>query len=182
MRMAYLLALSTLVAAPFTVGVGEAQESEVDKVHACASIAEAGARLSCFDAAVAALKQAQAAGDVSVVSRARIQQAEKDAFGLGPAAQASAVTNAMASSSAAAPAVPAPELDVVKIRIVTAEQRRDGTYRFTLDNGQVWEQIDTHGLGRLPRGEIEGEIRRASMGSFMLKAGNRGLVRVKRIK
>jgi len=161
--------------------VAQAQESQVDKVYACAAVSEGAARLACFDAAVAGMKQAQAAGDVSVVSRAQVQQAEKDTFGLGPQAQTSAVTGVMKGAPTPAAAAEA-ELDNVKVSIVTATKRPDGSYRFTLDNGQVWEQSDTVTLGTLPRGTIEGEIRRGAMGSFFLKAGNRSLVRVRRIK
>lgn len=182
MRVAFLTALMAMGAAPFAAGASEAQESEIDRIHACSSITDAGARLACFDAAVAAMKQAQASGAVSVVSRAQIQQAEKDSFGLGSAAQASAVTSVATGSSAAAPVAPTPEIEVMKVTIATATKRHDGTYRFTLDNGQVWDQTDTVSLGTLSRGTIEGEIRRASMGTFMLKPGNRSAVRVKRIK
>jgi hypothetical protein len=178
MRVAFLAALLALGAAPFLGGASEAQETQIDKVYACSSVTDAAARLVCFDAAVAAMKQAQASGDVSVVSRAQIQQAEKDSYGFGAAAQASAVTSAVTGSSATT----APELDVVKVTITTATKRPNGTYRFTLDNGQVWEQTDTVALGTLPRGMIEAEIRKASLGTFMLRPGNRSAVRVKRIK
>ena len=183
MRVAFLAALMALGAAPFVTGASDAQESQIDKIYACSSQTDAGARLACFDAAVAAMKQAQAAGDVSVVSRAQLQQAEKDSFGLGSAAQASAVTSAVTGSSGTVAGSPAPELDVVNVIIATATKRPNGSYRFTLDNGQVWEQTDdTVNLGTLPRSQIEGEIRRASMGTYMLKPGNRTAVRVKRIK
>ncbi len=160
----------------------QAQESQVDKIYACAGVSDGAARLACFDAAVAAMKQAQAAGDVSVVSRAQIQQAEKDTFGLGPQAQTTAVTGVLKGAPAPAAADAEAELDNVKVTISTATKRPDGTYRFTLDNGQVWEQNDTVSLGTLPRGTIEAEIRRGAIGSFFLKAGNRSLVRVKRVK
>ena len=158
----------------------QAQESQVDKVYACAGVSDGAARLACFDAAVAAMKQAQTAGDVSVVSRAQIQQAEKDTFGLGPQAQTTAVTGVL--KGAPTPAAAEAELDNVKVTISIATKRPDGTYRFTLDNGQVWEQNDTVSLGTLPRESIEAEIRRGAIGSFFLKAGNRSLVRVKRVK
>lgn len=180
MRVFVLAACAAFATAAVGGQEALAQENQVDKVYACAGVADGAARLACFDAAVASMKQAQAAGDVSVVSRAQVQQAEKDTFGLGPQAQTTAVTGVMTGVAPAAAA--AAELDNVKVTIVTATKRPDGSYRFTLDNGQVWEQSDTVTLGTLPRGTIEGEIRRGAMGSFFLKAGNRSLVRVKRIK
>ena len=181
MRGVKLAACAAFAAFAATAQTAQAQESQVDKVYACAGVSDGAARLACFDAAVAAMKQAQTAGDVSVVSRAQIQQAEKDTFGLGPQAQTTAVTGVMKGATTPAAAAAA-ELDNVKVTIVTATKRPDGTYRFTLDNGQVWEQNDTVSLGTLPRGTTEAEIRRGSIGSFFLKAGNRSLVRVKRVK
>lgn len=175
MRVALLAAGAAFVAAAGSAGASWAQPSLTDRLYACTGMTDSQARLACFDAAVAELKQAQTAGEVSVVSRAEVQQAEKDTFGLDPAAQAKAMT-------AVAPATAPPELDVVKVTIASAEKRANGTFRFTLDNGQVWDQIDTGGPRSLPRGAIEGEIRRAALGSFLLKPGNRAAVRVKRVK
>lgn len=176
MRVAFLAALMALGAAPFVTGASEAQESQIDKIYACSSQTDAGARLACFDAAVAAMKQAQAAGDVSVVSRAQIQQAEKDSFGLAPAAQASAVAGVVA------PAAPTTEPDRVAVTIVSAKKRDNGKFRFTLDDGQIWDQTDTVSLRMLPSEPFQGEIRRAALGSFLLKPADKPAVRVKRIK
>lgn len=64
MRIVMLAACAAfaVLAAP-----AQAQESQVDKVYACAGVSDGAARLACFDAAVAAMKQAQTAGDVSVI-------------------------------------------------------------------------------------------------------------------
>jgi hypothetical protein len=175
MRVVFLAAAMVL-GAPFLAGASEAQESEIDKIHACSAITDAGQRLACFDATVAAMKQAQAAGDVSVVSRAQIQQAGKNSFGLGPTAQASAM------AGVATAAEPPPEPDHVAVTIVSAKKRENGKFRFTLDDGQIWDQTDTVSLRMLPSEPFQGEIRRAALGSFMLKPADKPAVRVKRVK
>jgi hypothetical protein len=58
-------------------GPAVAQGSTLDKVYACTGIAKAEDRLACFDGAVAGFKQAQAAGDVKVVTREQTVKAEK---------------------------------------------------------------------------------------------------------
>ncbi len=176
MRVALLAAGAALVMTAAGAGESWAQQSLTDRLYACTDLTDEKARLACFDAAVGELKQAQRAGEVAVMSRAEVQQAEKDSFGLDPLTQARAMTGVASASS------PAADLDVVKVTITSAEKRANGTYRFTLDNGQVWDQIDTGGPRSLPRGAIEGEIRRGALGSFLLKAGNRSVVRVKRVK
>lgn len=174
MRKAMLLALGTLGGALCIAGPAGAQESEIDKVYACAGIAEPDTRLACFDAAVATMKQAQTSGEVTVVSRAQAVQAEKDAFGLSPA-QAGPKTTAV-------PAAADAEVDRISVTIVAREKRQDGKFRFTLDNGQMWEQTDTTRLGPMPDGVLQGEIRRAALGSFMLKLDGPRAFRVKRVK
>ncbi len=47
-------------------------------------------------------------------------------------------------------------------------------HRFYMENGQVWRQLDTSRV-RLPRNQInEAEIRRAAMGSYLLRINGRG--------
>ncbi len=153
-----------------------AQQSLTDKLYACIAMTDSVARLTCYDAAVSELRQAQSAGDVSIVSRAEVQQAEKDSFGFDAGAKATAM------AGLATPQAPPAELDVVQVTIASAEKRANGKYRFVLDNGQVWDQIDTRGPRLLPDGPITGEIRRAALGSFFLKPGDRPAVRVTRVK
>jgi hypothetical protein len=176
MRVAFLAAGAGLGMAVAGAGASWGQESPTDKLYACVGMADGQARLACYDAAAAALKKAQADGEVSVVSRAQVQQAGRDAFGLGLAAQADAM------ASVATSAAPPPELDVIEVTIASVQRRPDGTSRFTLDNGQVWEQTDTVNLGTLSKGPMKGEIRRGALGSFFLKAGNRTAVRAKRVR
>lgn len=183
MRFAACLAIVLLAAPAF------AQEPPLTKVYACADVADGAARLACFDSAVAGLKQAQASGGVAVVSRAQIEKAEKEAFGLptpsltelarSTAPAAPPVANSTAAATAPAPPQP---LDSITLTITALKQLPNGAYRFTMDNGQVWQQIDTYDLGRLTKTPMTAEIRKASIGSFMLKAGGRTAVRVRRIE
>jgi hypothetical protein len=85
-------------------------------------------------------------------------------------------------TAAATAPPPAQELDRVTLAVKTAERRPNGTYRFTMENGQVWEQTDTYDLGRTLKGPFTAEVRKAAIGSFMLKVGDRPAVRAKRIK
>jgi hypothetical protein len=161
-----------------------AQEARQDKGYARAGIAESAARLACFDSAVAGLKQAHASGGVAVVSRARIDAAEKEAFGLEqPSLSAlahSAFSPTTAPAAGVAPALP--ELDRVQVTITAVERRATGADRFTMANGQVWEQTDAYDLGRTLKAPVSAEIRKAAVGSFMLKVGDEAAVRARRKK
>lgn len=152
-----------------------AQGSPLDKVYACAAKTADAERLACYDAAIGDLKQAQTTGGIAVVNSAQIAAAEKEAFGL----EAPSLSQLARSAS---PTTNTPDLERVDVTIKTAERRANGSFRFTLDNGQVWEQIDTYELGRTLTTPVQAEIRKASLNSFMLKPANRSAVRVRRIK
>lgn len=166
------------VLAASCAGAAMAQEAPLERVFACAGIEKADDRLACYDAAVGGLKQAEATGGVAVVSREQIAEAEKKAFGLGPATIADVAKAAPAA--AAAPAQPDP-LDKVVVSITSFTKSPRGQLRFVMADGQVWEEIDA-GLGRLSSLPAPAEIRKAALGSYLLKVGDRAAVRVRRVK
>ena len=157
-----------------------AQEAPLDKVYACAGKTDNAERLACYDAAVAGLKQAQTSGGVAVVSRSQIEAAEKEAFGLSQPSLSELARSA--AKSPAAQGAPPKELDSVTLNVTAMLRRPDGTYRFTMENGQVWEQIDTYDLGRTLKAPATAEIKKGMLGSYMLKVNGRTAVRAQRIK
>jgi hypothetical protein len=182
MRIAFV-SVFVLCAAP-AVAQGA---QPLDKVYACARMADSAARLACYDAAVAGLKKAQSGGDVAVVSRSQIQKAEKDAFGLQRPALAELVEKP-APAAAAAAAAAAPDAadiqspDKVMLAIKQVSTGSDGRYRIVMENGQVWRQTDEVSLERLKDPGLTAEIRKAALGTFMMKIGNRKAIRVKRVE
>lgn len=170
MRLFIFAAVVPIITAP-----AFAQEAPLDRVYACAAKTADAERLACYDAAVGVLKQAQASGSVAIVSSAQIAAAEKEAFGLD-------APSLSQLARSAAPTTNAKDLDRVDVTITLAERRPNGAFRFTLENGQVWEQTDTYDIGRVLATPVQAEIRKASLNSFMLKPASRAAVRVKRIK
>ena len=154
-------------------GAALAQEAPLTKVYACAGLTKADERLACYDAAVAGLKQAEASGGVAVVSKEQIAAAEKQSFGRA----APSLSEVTGNVALAAPPEP---LDRIDATIVSVTKRLNGLLRFTLADGQVWEEYDKS-LGRLPELPLKAEIRKATFGSFMIKVENKSLVRVRRV-
>jgi hypothetical protein len=177
MRFSVALVLGLAAAPAF------AQEAPLDRIYACTSMTDGAARLACFDTAVATLKQADAAGGVAVVDRAKIVQAEKEAFGLvAPTLTAiaeSASSSATVGKTAAEKAKP---LDRVSLKVKAVEKGADGRYRFTMEDGQVWRQTDDLKLPAVGKGPWTAEIRKAAIGTFLLKLDNRTAVRAKRVE
>jgi hypothetical protein len=158
-------------------GAAAAQGTTLDRVYACTSITKTDDRLACFDAAVADFKQAQTTGDVQVVTREQAVQAEKQAFGLR------APEAVVAAKTTAGVAPPAPEvIETVKVQLTAAVKRGDGKYRFTMSDGQVWEQIDTDTVSGVRKLPLPAEIKTAALGSFMMKIDGGRAIRVRRVK
>ena len=176
-----------------------AQEAPLSKVYACADIPDAGQRLACFDGAVARLKQADAGGDVAVVSRQQVQKVEKDAFGLqvpsvselaasiAPAPSsvtpASVAPAASASAAAKPPKMEKPRpLDRVTLAVKSIQNDGHGGITFIMENGQVWKKIDTGSMPGIGKGPWTAEIKKAALGSYMLSLGGTISARVKRLE
>ena len=64
----------------------------------------------------------------------------------------------------------------------SAAKRADGKYRFTLSDGQVWEQIDSDNVGSMKKFPMGAEIKTAFLGSFLMKIENGKTIRVRRVK
>lgn len=140
-------------------GAAAAQGAPVDKMKACVSVKEDAARLRCFDAAVAGVQAPAAAEPVE----RKIVKAP----------------DAAASSKSL---VPTETPDRISIGVTAIEQGPDGKARFTLSNGETWRQTDATALKNLGKGPWEGELRKAALGSYMLKVGNKAPVRVTQVK
>jgi hypothetical protein len=74
-----------------------------------------------------------------------------------------------------------PPLESIMAGVTAAEQDRQGAWRLTLDNGQVWQQTEP-ALGVRFQAGSSVEIRRASMGSFVLQVPGRPVIRVRRVR
>jgi len=157
-----------------------AQQAPLDKVYACASVADNAQRLACYDSAVAALRQAESSGGLAVVNREQIEKAEKEAFGL-PAPSLSVLAESARTTSA--PAAEKPKaLERVTFPVKSVTKGPDGKYRFVMENGQEWRQTDGITLPAIGKGPWQAEIRKAAIGSYMLKLDDRTAVRVKRVE
>jgi hypothetical protein len=73
------------------------------------------------------------------------------------------------------------DVDKVSFAVKTIATGGDGKYRFTLENGQIWKQLDTVKLRNLGGGPWKAEIRKAALGSYLLTMDKQAAVRVERV-
>jgi hypothetical protein len=142
----------------------------VQKVIDCAKIAEATQRLACFDAAVAAMAQAESTGDLVTIDREQRRAARRQAFGLSLPSLAFLDRGEKPG-----------EADNLTANIASAGRAPDGKWLITLEGGAVWRQIDENELNPAPRPGSVARIRKAALGSFFLNVDRQQAIRVHRI-
>jgi hypothetical protein len=161
MRVAAIVAFM-LVSGAVLAPTALAQDANAMKVLECLEIKDSATRLACFDVRTPLLKPGPqpAAKGLGIVTRP-------------PAPTAPAGTDSI---------VPTQTLDRISVGVSAIGIGPDGKLRFTLSNGETWRQTDSTALKNLGKGPWEAELRKAAMGSYMLRVGSKAAVRVAPVK
>jgi hypothetical protein len=179
MRRFYKLPIAAALAAALCAP-GVARELEpgdtpevVGALFACSSVADAAARLACYDKASAALAQAQQAKDIVFVDRDQMREARKGMFGFsfpkirlfggGDDEDDQAVIKELSSS------------------IDRTGQMPTGQWFFVLPDGARWNQTDTQVMIRDPKKGDTIVIKRGPVGNYLASIAGRRGIRVKRV-
>lgn len=174
LTLAFLLLAGAPAALPAQRGAPPPRAELFEVLVRCRAIAEAAARLQCFDAAVAALDAAAARRELVVVDRAQVREGRRRLFGL------------------ALPRIPIfgggedeaeeDRIETVEGVVASATQNASGQWVVALQDGAVWAQADDYTLASRPRPGQRVVINRAAMGSFMMRINNQSGVRARRIR
>lgn len=140
-------------------------QGSVDPMEACSRETDAEARLACFD-------REMQRRHVDATSAADRKQAADDDIGLDG--------KQLLKKLKEQGVQPEPVRPIVAT-ITRVRQRPDHQYFFELDNGQVWEQMDSApGLFVKPHETVT--IRPGVLGAFFLKTQARQSIRVHRVR
>lgn len=200
-----------MVALLLVAGTALAAEDTVQRAQRCASVADSLERLVCYDQLFAPGQAGTGNGPGAAAPPAA---ASRPAPAATPARAAASPTVAPAAAPvsspapATAPAAPAPAApanasadfgseqlrrsasrDDEEPRTLTASvtalrETRRNVFRITLDNDQVWQQMDMDSLFHLEVGDTV-EINRGRLGGYRMartSRGGSGWVRVNRLK
>jgi hypothetical protein len=171
----------------FALGLGFPVTHAADSAGGCVAIDDDRARLACYDEASGRTAAIRASGPAAVT---------------GAPVAATAATAAAATAAPARPPAPSPEqakqnfgLSAEKVlgpqggpteikAKVAAVQANEVTGQavITLDNGQVWQQLEATKATKRPRAGDEVVIREASLDSFLMVTPERGSARVRRVR
>ena len=154
-------------------------EAPGEELRACRDLADDQARLACYDDAVDRRAKSEDSGPESSAENAAAPAesaatptsiSQEDLFGKTSTEVERTVEEATGSE----------RIDSLSATIAKLQKYGYNKVLITLDNGQVWKQVDTSTL-RLRAGDSI-SIERAALGSFMLrKPGNGRRMRVSRI-
>jgi hypothetical protein len=140
---------------------------------ACHAIADVGQRAACYDREYAALQAAVDKGDVMMVDREGVRQTRQSLFGFSlPGLAIFGGGNADKDKGKGKSRPDSDELEQLNATVRSARTDQDGRWLIVLDNGATWRQMDDSPLGRSPRAGDPVLIRRAALGSFIMRIGS----------
>lgn len=169
LRITSCFAVAAIITTPIL-----AETASTDAVYACASIAADTERLACYDGAVGRLKAAEESGELATVSREEVEQVRKESFGFSIPSLPSLALPKLGSSEKA-------DLERIETGIKSIQRDRSGSVIVTLDNGQVWRQIDDKSVRFNRKKPPEtAQIKTAALGSFRMQLGNGPVFRARR--
>lgn len=166
--MTYALGFASAHAAarPAAPKTAPAMQSVLD----CRSIAEDAKRLACYDAAVAAMAKAEESGDLLAIDREQRRTVRRQAFGLS-----------LPSFTLFDKGEKPEEANRISVTLARAFRNENGRWVLVLDDGAVWRQIDDTEMYDIPpKAGQKAVIRRAALGSFMMKIEGQPSIRVHR--
>lgn len=146
----------------------EPRAQSYDALLACRSIADAQARLACFDARVAALQGAVEAKEVRVVGREEVREANRSLFGLRlPKLRIFGGGE--------------DEIKQIDGVIASATKGGDGRLYFTLKDGGSWMQTDDWQVPGQIRPGTKVTIKRGVLTSFFANFERGPGIKVRRV-
>ncbi len=157
----------------------EAPPAVVQSLLACRGIADAGQRLACMDAGVAALAGAVESRDVLVADKDQVKKAKRSLFGLTlPNFNLFGQTKDGEGEKSDERGA----LTEIQAKIKSARLGKSGNWLIVLDDDTRWLQTDGASFRHDPRAGMDIRIRRAALGSFFANVDGQTAVRVKRIQ
>lgn len=169
------LSLSTLALLAASPAVAKDKDeprkraAPVQAVYDCRSVADNIARLACFDSSVAALADAEAKREVTIADKEVIKETRRGLFGFS--------LPRIGLFGGDGDDEQVKEIEAV---VKSASIDRSGKYRIVMEDGAVWQQIDTVRLPREPKPGQKVKIKVASMGSYFANVAGQRAIRMKR--
>lgn len=152
-----------------TQTVASQRPAAAQELSSCRSIAADAERLACYDRVAAAFDAAEQSGELLVMDRNQVRETRRALFGFS-----------LNAAPLFARGGPQEEVEAIETTLTRVSEGAYGKWVFTLENGSVWQQIDSERLTRTPRPGMEIRVRQGAVGSYLLSVAGARSVRVRR--
>lgn len=138
-------------------------------IVACRALADAAARLACFDAATKSLEEATENRQIVMLDQGEVRKTKRSLFGFS------------------LPQIPffgeseeeqAEGFAEIEGELANVQALQYGKYQFTVQDAGTWQT--TQGISKILKNGTKFRLKRGALGSYMLVLGNTG-IRVKRV-
>ena len=163
-----ILACTLSVPAAAKDKLPSARPAQIQELYACRDIADASARLACFDREVGELSAADQAREITFTDRETAKKARRGLFGFSFPKLGGIFGG------------DEDEVKEIETTIRTVSTDRSGKYILGMEDESVWMQIDTTHLPRQPKTGQKVKIRVATMGSYFATVEGGRAMRMKR--
>lgn len=145
----------------------------VQQLFDCRTLSDAAERLACYDKQVAGLQAAEASRDISFADRAMVKKARRGLFGFSfPKLGGLFGTDEDDTD----------QVSSIETVIKSIRTDRSGRLIITMEDGAVWEQIDTLSLPRDPKPGQKILIKVATLGSYFASINGGRSIRMRRVQ
>ncbi len=166
--LAAALLVAGLALAPASRAAGTGVDLAAD-LEACSQQKADTERLACFDALASRVIGQVRSGALTVVDREQVKAVRRDAFGFS----VPALTGLFAGGEKT-------EVEAVETTVASVYRAANRGWGLRLADGSRWEQTDQESLPRDPKVGDTVVIRRAAMGSYLLKVNGMTAFRARR--
>jgi hypothetical protein len=139
----------------------------------CRGLPAEAERLACYDGAVAKLDAATRNREVVLVDREHIRNTKRKLFGL-PLPDLNLFGDGKEDRTE--------RVDTLEGEVAEAHTDGDGNWVMRLKDGAVWMQTDGRPLAVAPRAGTKVLVKRAAMGSFIMRVNGQPGIRARRAR
>lgn len=144
-----------------------------EEMMQCRSITDAANRLACYDKRAAALSSAQADKELAILDKESVRQTEKERFGL--TAPTTVELNSAPGTSGGG------ELQEIESTIVGFQAATRNKWLLQLADGSSWQTIEAVPY-RVPELNMAVTVKKAALGSYLIRPAGWPAVRSRRVK
>lgn len=143
--------------------------AQIQELYNCRDLADAAARLACFDREVGELQAADAGREITFADKETVKKTRRGLFGFD-----------LPDFGLFGGGDDDDRIKSVETTVASVSNTSDGGYRIAMADGSVWAQIDNKRMPLAPRPGQKIVIKSASFGTYFLSLEGRASIRVRR--